>query len=84
MPYSHRDSCSCSPGATAERRLDLLDRSYRRLGGKYAAFADHLSVRRGRLLAEAQADIEDFALLTEAWAPLVRAVRATPVPRSSW
>jgi hypothetical protein len=66
-----------------ERRLDVLDRSYRRLGGKYAAFADHLSARRERLLAEAQADIEDFALLTEAWAALVRAGRATPVPRSS-
>ena len=64
-----------------ERRLDVLDRSYRRLGGKYAQFADHLAQRRGQLLAEAQADIEDFALLVEAWEPLVRASRATSVPR---
>lgn len=66
--------------AENEWRLDVLDRSYRRLGGKYAAVADHISARRGLLLVEALADIEDFALLTEAWAALVRASRATPVP----
>jgi hypothetical protein len=67
--------------AENEQRLDVLDRSYRKLGGKYAEFADHLAAQRGQLLAEAQADIEDFALLTEVWEPLVRASRSTPVPR---
>ncbi|MFG3227296.1 DUF6271 family protein [Kitasatospora sp. NPDC048194] len=63
------------------RRLAELDRCYRRLGGKYADFADHLLPRRARLLDEAQADIEDFALLIDAWGPLVRASKATPTER---
>ena len=67
--------------AAVVRRLDSLDRSYRRLGGRYAEFADVLASRGGRLLDEAQADIEDFALLTEAWEPLTRASRATSVQR---
>ncbi|WP_371484656.1 DUF6271 family protein [Kitasatospora sp. NBC_00315] len=70
------------------RRLDVVDRCYRRLGGKYAEFADHLAPLRERLLDEAQADIEYFALLIDAWAPLVAASRATglaqsPVPDSA-
>ncbi|MEE1788724.1 DUF6271 family protein [Streptomyces sp. SP17BM10] len=67
--------------AENHRRLAVLDRCYRRLGGKYAEFADHLAPLRERLLDEAQADIEDFALLTDAWGPLVRASRATPADR---
>ncbi|MEU6017527.1 DUF6271 family protein [Streptomyces sp. NPDC047515] len=62
-------------------RLDVLDRSYRKLGGRYAEFAGLLESRGPRLLEEAQEDIEDFALLIEAWAPLVRASRSTGVPR---
>ncbi|MFE6665183.1 DUF6271 family protein [Streptomyces sp. NPDC057697] len=58
------------------RRLEVLERSYRRLGGRYAEFAGVLAARGERLLEEAQADIEDFALLTEAWQPLVRASRS--------
>ncbi|MFJ5117436.1 DUF6271 family protein [Kitasatospora sp. NPDC088548] len=58
------------------RRLDVLDRSYRQLGGKYAEFADHLRPLRERLLDEAQADIEYFALLIDAWGPLVQASKA--------
>lgn len=58
------------------RRLAVLDRAYRQLGGKYAEFADHLVTLRDRLLDEAQADTEDFALLIEAWGPLVRAGKA--------
>jgi hypothetical protein len=58
------------------RRLDVLDRSYRRLGGRYAEFADVLATRRERLLDEARQDIDDFAVLIEAWAPLMRASRA--------
>ncbi|AZM51672.1 hypothetical protein DMA15_02980 [Streptomyces sp. WAC 01529] len=55
------------------RRLDRVDAAYRGLGGRYARFADFLATRRERLLDEARRDIEDFALLTEAWEPLVRA-----------
>jgi hypothetical protein len=59
--------------AENDRRLDGLDRAYRRLGAKYAEVADLLAAQRPRLLDEAQADIEDFALLTEVWPSLVRA-----------
>ncbi|MDI5965659.1 DUF6271 family protein [Streptantibioticus silvisoli] len=62
-------------------RLDSLDRSYCRLGDRYAQFADVLAARRERLLAEAQQDTEDFALLIEAWEPMVAAARLTR-PRS--
>lgn len=58
------------------RRLDVIDRCYRQLGGKYAEFADHLLPLREGLLDRAQADIEDFALLIDAWGPLVAASRA--------
>ncbi|QEV16716.1 DUF6271 family protein [Streptomyces alboniger] len=58
-------------------RLDRVDAAYRRLGGRYARFADLLATRRERLLDEARGDIEDFALLTEAWEPLVRASKDT-------
>jgi hypothetical protein len=63
------------------RRLGSLDRSYRKLGGRYADFADVLASRGDRLLDEAQADIEDFALLIEAWELLTRASKATSVHR---
>lgn len=58
-------------------RLRVLDRSYRRLGGRYAEFADTLATRGPRLLDEVQEDIEDFALLIETWDSLVRASRIT-------
>jgi hypothetical protein len=57
-------------------RLDSLDKSYRALGGRYAAFAGQLAGRRETLLAEARQDIEDFALLTEIWRPLIEAAKA--------
>ncbi|MFD8810546.1 DUF6271 family protein [Streptomyces sp. NPDC059627] len=63
-------------------RLDVLDTAYRKLGGRYAEFADLLGRRRERLLDEARGDIEDFALLTETWQPLVDAARRTYVPRT--
>ncbi|MGW6914785.1 DUF6271 family protein [Kitasatospora sp. NPDC054939] len=63
------------------RRLDVLDVCYRKLGGRYAEFADRLAPLRERLLDEAQADIEDFALLVDAWAALVRASRAVGAER---
>ncbi|MYV52958.1 DUF6271 family protein [Streptomyces sp. SID3212] len=62
-------------------RLDTLDRSYRKLGGRYAEFADILLADRERLLDEARQDINDFALLIEAWAPLTHASRATSLYR---
>ncbi|MFB8201200.1 DUF6271 family protein [Kitasatospora purpeofusca] len=64
--------------AENHRRLAVLDRAYRGLGGRYADFADHLLPRRERLLDEAQADIEAFALLVDAWGPLVAAARTVP------
>jgi hypothetical protein len=63
------------------RRLDVLDAAYRKLGSRYAEFADLLGERRERLLDEARGDIEDFALLVEAWEPLVRAAALTSVPQ---
>ncbi|MEU9045013.1 MULTISPECIES: DUF6271 family protein [unclassified Kitasatospora] len=67
--------------AENHRRLAELDRCYRRLGGKYTEFADHLAPRRASLLDQAQSDIEDFALLIDAWGPLVRASKTTPADR---
>ena len=58
-------------------RLDVIGRSYGKLGGRYAAFAEVLEARGAELLSRAQADIEDFALLTEAWQALVRGSRAS-------
>ncbi|MFJ8149006.1 DUF6271 family protein [Streptomyces sp. NPDC096048] len=60
-------------------RLDALDTAYRRLGGRYADFADLLATRRERLLDEARGDMADFALLTEAWEDLIGAAKATPL-----
>lgn len=56
-----------------EWRLDRVDTSYRKLGGRYETFADLVAGRRDQLLDEAERDIEEFALLTDAWAALVRA-----------
>ncbi|MGW3953512.1 DUF6271 family protein [Streptomyces sp. NPDC004752] len=54
-------------------RLDRVDTSYRKLGGRYEAFAGLLATRRERLLDQAERDIEEFALLTDVWARLVHA-----------
>ncbi|MFC0105284.1 DUF6271 family protein [Kibdelosporangium aridum] len=63
-------------------RLDNLERAYRKLGGRYAAFADTLVPQRDRLLADAQQDIEDFALLTDVWQSLVRAGKSTDLAQA--
>ncbi|MGX6601638.1 DUF6271 family protein [Micromonosporaceae bacterium Da 78-11] len=55
------------------RRLEVLDRSYRRLGGRYADFADRLAQDHDQLLDEASRDMAEFATLIEAWAALVQA-----------
>ncbi|MFD3486091.1 DUF6271 family protein [Streptomyces sp. NPDC058665] len=65
--------------ADNRERLRRLDTAYRKLGGRYADFADHLAPHCDRLLDEARSDMEDFALLTEEWERLVRAARRTPV-----
>ncbi|MFF2040587.1 DUF6271 family protein [Kitasatospora sp. NPDC058170] len=59
-----------------EHCLDVLDRSYRKLGGKYAELADVVAGRRRQLLDEAQEDAERWAVLVEAWAGMVAAARA--------
>ncbi|WP_443066539.1 DUF6271 family protein [Streptomyces sp. NBC_01260] len=67
-----RDSTRLDPAGNAGR-FDLIERSYRALGGRYTAVAEALAERRGQLLDEARADMEDFAVLIDAWEPLVRA-----------
>jgi hypothetical protein len=76
-----RDSTWVSDDANVAR-LESLDRSYRRLGGKFAGFADMLAARGEQLLAEARRDIEDYALLIDAWAPLVMASKTIGAPWS--
>jgi hypothetical protein len=63
---------------TAENRwrLETIDRCYRKLGGRYAAFADSIALRGAELIERARTDIEEFALLTEVWPQLVTAARA--------
>lgn len=63
-------------------RLSSLEISYRKLGGAYAAFADDLAANGPRLLDEAEQDVADFALLIDAWEPLVHAAGAAVVPGS--
>ncbi|MFJ9034299.1 DUF6271 family protein [Streptomyces sp. NPDC102274] len=69
-------------------RLSRIDTAYRRLGGKYADFADLLAARQECLLEEARDDINNFAELTEVWGELVRAARVTPLhhtePKTRW
>jgi hypothetical protein len=60
-------------------RLDTLDRAYRRLGGRYAEFADLLAEHRERLLDEARRDVEDYALLAETWPALIASAAGTPL-----
>ncbi|SHG95345.1 DUF6271 family protein [Streptoalloteichus hindustanus] len=64
------------------QRLERLDRAYRRLGGRYEAFADSLVDRRAALLREAEQDIEDFALLIDSWEHLVARSGATDLART--
>ncbi|MER7044970.1 DUF6271 family protein [Streptomyces jumonjinensis] len=70
-----RDSTRLDRAENGER-LDVVDRSYRRLGGRYAAAADVFAARRDQLLDEARTDMEEFALLIDAWEPLTRTSRS--------
>ncbi|MBR7829105.1 hypothetical protein KDK95_22550 [Actinospica sp. MGRD01-02] len=56
-------------------RLDVIGRGYRKLGGRYARFTETLTERGDGLLEQARTDIEEFAMLVEAWQPLVEASR---------
>ena len=62
---------------TAENRwrLDVISRNYRKLGGRYAAFAESVEERATELIEQARVDIEEFAGLTDSWAALVRGAR---------
>ena len=70
-----RESIELSQEENVER-LDTLDRAYRKLGGKYAAFADVVLPRRQQLLDEARQDMEYFALLIESWECLIQAAKS--------
>ncbi|MGC0417843.1 DUF6271 family protein [Embleya sp. AB8] len=59
-----------------EHCLDVVDRSYRKLGGKYAELADVVAGQRQQLLDEAEEDAERWAVLVQAWAEMVAAARA--------
>ncbi|WP_026421676.1 DUF6271 family protein [Actinokineospora inagensis] len=63
------------------QRLTGLEAAYRRLGGRYAEFADTIAADGDRWLREAERDIEDFALLIDVWAALLDRASATPVVR---
>ncbi|MGW6561305.1 DUF6271 family protein [Streptomyces hydrogenans] len=82
-----RESAGLDPAAD-EARLDVLDRRYRALGGRYATAAALFTERRDRMLAEARSDMEDFALLVDAWDSLTAHAKGTavnhlPVPRAA-
>ncbi|MER5864806.1 DUF6271 family protein [Kitasatospora sp. NPDC002040] len=66
-----RDSVRLDRTGNADR-LEVLDRCYRRLGGRYTAAADLLAARREELLDRAARDMADYALLIDAWAALTR------------
>ncbi|MEU3480031.1 DUF6271 family protein [Streptomyces sp. NPDC033753] len=70
-----RDSTRLDRLENAER-LDVVDRSYRKLGGRYTDAADALAAERERLLDEARDDMEEFALLIDAWGPLTSATKS--------
>ncbi|WP_308405456.1 DUF6271 family protein [Streptomyces tardus] len=54
-------------------RLARVDAAYRRLGGRYAEFADSLLPRRSVLLDEARTDMAEFAELIAHWGALIHA-----------
>lgn len=62
-----------------EAKARSLERVYRRLGGRFTVVAERIREGRERLLVEARRDVENHALLIDAWAPLVEAARVTGV-----
>lgn len=71
-----REAAALDPAENSER-LDVLERCYRSLGGRYTCAADLFAARRSGLLDRARTDMEDFALLIDAWEPLTRTARRT-------
>ncbi|MBM2615060.1 hypothetical protein JIG36_05735 [Actinoplanes sp. LDG1-06] len=65
------------PRETNEAKADAMELAYRRLGGRFVHVADRIREDRQRLLVEARRDMDDFALLIDAWSSLVEAARAT-------
>ncbi|MFJ5708738.1 DUF6271 family protein [Streptomyces sp. NPDC093105] len=75
-----RDSTRIDPAGN-EVRLDVLERCYRSLGGRYATAAELFAGRRARLIADARADMADFALLVDVWGALTAHAKGTAVNR---
>jgi hypothetical protein len=75
-----RESIELDRGENLER-LEIVDQAYRKLGGKYAAFADILLPRRRQLIDEARRDMECFALLIGSWERLINASKTMDVVR---
>ncbi|MEU8263438.1 DUF6271 family protein [Micromonospora sp. NPDC048999] len=67
------------PRGPNEETAELLEKAYRRLGGRFAMVADQVRERRDTLLLEARRDIEEYALLIDDWAALIAAARETPL-----
>ncbi|GIF08462.1 DUF6271 family protein [Actinoplanes siamensis] len=67
------------PREPNEVKADLLEAAYRRLGGRFTQVADLVRERRETLLIEARRDMDDYAVLIDAWAALIAAARETPV-----
>ncbi|MFD0077244.1 DUF6271 family protein [Streptomyces sp. NPDC127166] len=67
-----RESTRLDRAENAER-LDVVDRSYRKLGGRYAEAADFLAARREPMIDEVRQDMAEFALLIDTWAAVVHA-----------
>jgi hypothetical protein len=67
------------PREANEAKIDEMERAYRRLGGRFVRVADLIRQRRETLLIEARRDIDDFALLIDAWSALVGAARTTSI-----
>ncbi|BEL01912.1 DUF6271 family protein [Actinoplanes sichuanensis] len=67
------------PREPNEEQAHLMERAYRKLGGRFTGVADLIGQRRDMLLFEARRDIEDYADLIDEWAGLVAAARATHV-----
>jgi hypothetical protein len=77
-----RDS-ACLDQQENRERLGVVDRAYRKLGGRYALVADVVASQRELLLDQAAGDMHEYALLIETWPALVEAARSLGPPRIS-
>jgi hypothetical protein len=60
-----------------DKRIVQLEEAYRRLGGRFTWIADRVRDNREVLLTEARRDVDDYALLIDAWDALITAARET-------